>query len=242
MKLIGITASSVDGKNVLNSKYLHTFNRYDRGLSPIIIPIVPLVTKEVYTEQDNIALTTWAESYADRLDVLVLSGGSDINPISFDKENSGSLGCNIARDRIEMELVNAFVRVGRPVIGICRGFQFLGAMCGMQVLQDISEIKEKHNGHELEFEKRSEVIHSVQICGDFQEYCGAHWLYVNSLHHQGILITEAENNLDIEVLAKTKNLLEGFKHRTLPIVGFQYHPEEFDDSITINYIIDNIIK
>ena len=72
--------------------------------------------------------------------VLLLHGGADISP-SIYKQKSISR-CHAMdkpsyRDEQEMALVNQAVKMGIPIIGICRGAQLLCAMDGGYLMQHI---------------------------------------------------------------------------------------------------------
>ena len=45
----------------------------------------------------------------------------------------------------------------------------------------------------------------------------------------------------LEIIMSTNCVIEGFQHKELPIVAFQYHPEEYKNSPAINYFIDKFI-
>ena len=57
-------------------------------------------------------------------DVVMLEGGTDINPNLYDEEkNSYTSKSDYARDAYEQMVVNQAKSKGIPVIGICRGAQ-----------------------------------------------------------------------------------------------------------------------
>ena len=67
----------------------------------------------------------------DRVDGLILSGGSDVDPASYGArphpQNSASWP---ERDRFELALVHRALERDIPVLGICRGMQLLNVACG----------------------------------------------------------------------------------------------------------------
>ena len=69
------------------------------------------------------------DHYAEALDGLVLQGGNDVAPESYGETplHPDWHGDRV-RDLYEMELVQAFVKAGKPVFGICRGLQLLNVM------------------------------------------------------------------------------------------------------------------
>lgn len=73
-------------------------------------------------------------------DLIVLGGGSDIDPELYDNDNVACGGINHARDAHDLEIYRTARRLNLPILGICRGAQFLNAMNGGTMIQDI-------NGH-----------------------------------------------------------------------------------------------
>lgn len=55
---------------------------------------------------------------------------------------------------------------------------------------------------------------------------------VNSHHHQAVLYTDLSDKLDMIAYADNEEdpnncIVEGLRHKTLPIAGVQYHPKFF---------------
>lgn len=100
-------------------------------------------------------------------DVLVLTGGSDVNPNFYGQpvlKQTGQL--NIKRDEEEREEVIKAFQQGKIVVGICRGAQFLNVMNNGSLIQDVSN----HAGlNHYVWAKRKK---------------GDEYVEVNSTHHQ----------------------------------------------------------
>jgi putative glutamine amidotransferase len=76
------------------------------------------------------------------LDALVISGGADVDPATYDAPAHVAAGPFRAdRDSSEMALVRAAVENGVPVLGICRGMQVLNVALGGDLLQHLPEIE-----------------------------------------------------------------------------------------------------
>ena len=88
------------------------------------------------------------DDYADTLDGLVLQGGNDVAPETYGETplHPDWAGDRV-RDRYEIELIDAFVRAGKPVFGICRGLQLLNVMFGGTLLQDIATQRPASRAH-----------------------------------------------------------------------------------------------
>ena len=70
-------------------------------------------------------------------DGLVLPGGGDIAPSLFHRENKGSRNIDKALDCLQLSLLEAFVRAGKPILGICKGMQLINVGFGGTILQDL---------------------------------------------------------------------------------------------------------
>ena len=149
-------------------------------------------------------------------DFLLLSGGIDI-------------GLNESRDLSERELYDLFVSNGKPVIGICRGMQFMLVTTGGKIIPHIPD-----------------VVNEIQHTTVTEHYTGeSSWhktslgLYTNSRHHQGFI--EVPNGW--EVIDRTNdNIVEAVKKGNQ--FGVQWHPEisEMDGTLAQDWFINNIDK
>ena len=93
--------------------------------------MIPAVTKDSIVTRSDLDL----DDYAHTLDGLVLQGGNDVAPETYGETplHPDWAGDRV-RDRYEIELIDAFVRAGKPVFGICRGLQLLNVALGGTLL------------------------------------------------------------------------------------------------------------
>jgi len=76
------------------------------------------------------------------IDLLLFTGGSDVNP-SLYNENKGRLTfIDESRDKVEAEMFYNFIHI--PKIGICRGAQFLTVMNGGKLVQHVENHTQTH--------------------------------------------------------------------------------------------------
>ena len=119
--LIGITTSYDDAgeRAQLSLRYARAIER--AGGVPVLI-----------------ATAEHAQPVAERLDALLLSGGGDVDPKRFGAAPSPYLGeIDAYRDEMELALIDAFARAGKPMLGICRGIQILNVAFGGDLIQDV---------------------------------------------------------------------------------------------------------
>lgn len=78
------------------------------------------------------------EDDADEIALIVFTGGSDVSPDLYGQDRHPRTSSNGSRDLEEAEVY----RIGRenniPMVGICRGAQFLCVMAGGRLVQDIT--------------------------------------------------------------------------------------------------------
>lgn len=71
-------------------------------------------------------------------DIIAFIGGADIDPALYGEKNVKAYGVNKARDELEVEVYNRAQELGKVCFGICRGAQFLHAMNGGKLWQNVS--------------------------------------------------------------------------------------------------------
>ena len=139
-----------------------------------------------------------------KIDGVVLSGGNNVNPVLYEgKEELSSVYPQ--RDDIEKKLVELAIEKKLPLLGICRGFQYINVHFGGSIVHNIE-------GHV----KKDHILISANT---FLENAKT-----NSYHNQAIY----ENNMskELEVIAKTEDgVVEAISHNKHKILGLQWHPE-----------------
>lgn len=72
----------------------------------------------------------------DSCDIIVFTGGADVDPDLYGHEKHFTTHICAERDKAEVEIYNLGKRLGKKMIGICRGAQFLHVMNGGKLVQD----------------------------------------------------------------------------------------------------------
>jgi putative glutamine amidotransferase len=171
-----------------------------------------------------------AHDYAAALDGLVLQGGADINPTLYGEPMSAAVGpTDPDRDRFELDLLNAFMEYGKPVLGICRGMQLINVAFGGTLHHDLNVGGATKVNHYIS-DLYDEHAHDLKLREDgwLQSlYDGVVSPRVNSIHHQGV--KQLGRNLTVEAWS-SDGIVECIRSEQHPfIVGVQWHPEFHDE-------------
>ncbi|NMA17235.1 MAG: gamma-glutamyl-gamma-aminobutyrate hydrolase family protein [Clostridiaceae bacterium] len=186
----------------------------DAGAAPVIIPATDC-RKAVSAVMED-------------CDGLILTGGCDISPLEYNEDPLPKLGTvTPRRDRLDRMLCDCAYEMKKPILGICRGMQFLNVYLGGTLYQDVHYYPCESIQHSQK-SPRNETSHPVVVREDSWLYSviGEHVL-VNSWHHQiinqlapSLTATAHSNDGVIEAFESMSNAPAHF------IVGVQWHPEE----------------
>ena len=170
--------------------------------------------------------TRLAAEYAEMCDGLVITGVESTHPRYYgetfysladgsnEEQRVLQSGCNSVRDEMEMTLFQEFSRRKKPIMGICRGHQLLNAaMGGVNILNFPRKHPVEHmvTTHEIIAEEGSVL---ANLYGER--------FWVNSFHRDCAKTPGPE----VKVTARSLDgIIEAIEHETLPIYGFQFHPE-----------------
>lgn len=105
-------------------------------------------------------------------DGVLLTGGPDV-------------GTCPERDALESCVLDAALHADKPVLGICRGIQFLNVALGGTLWQDLPTEHPSEISHR-QGKPYDRTTHSVTLSGPIRELMGKDGISVNSRHHQAV--------------------------------------------------------
>lgn len=221
--VIGVTATLKEDIETTATRPLGRFIRTDFDYVEGVAQAggVPVVLPPVVGHRD-------AGDIVGSLDGLLLSGGSDLHPGYYGEEPIPELDVVIPeRDEFEMALLEAALRRGIPIFGICRGMQVLNAALGGTLYQDIpSQLGLDVIKHRQETPKW-QATHEVEVRNGSaaSEIVGGDAVKVNSYHHQAV--KELAEDLVVSAYS-SDGIVEAVESRNLSsrwIVAVQWHAE-----------------
>jgi putative glutamine amidotransferase len=164
----------------------------------------------------------------DRVSGLLLTGGSDVDPVLFGEVRHPSVKRVVAeRDAFEIALCQEALGRDLPVFAICRGQQVLNVALGGTLHQDIASQVPGAIQHRAETE-RWETSHEVEIVPGtrLRSILGAGKVDVNSFHHQAV--KDVGKGLIVSARSPVDGVIEGLEVREQRfLVAVQWHPEDF---------------
>lgn len=136
-------------------------------------------------------IATVQDVYDVKPDVLVFTGGEDVDPYLYDEHPHPTTYYNVRRDAKESEIFAAGQEIGAKSAGICRGAQFLTVMNGGKLVQNI-------HGHACAH------THPLRTLG------GEQLTHITSTHHQ-MMYPYCLDDASYEVIAigDTHGAMEG---------------------------------
>lgn len=139
------------------------------------------------------------------IDLIILSGGGSV-PNCFLTNLQKKRLEQPNRDLLESFLFEQAISNDVPILGVCRGMQYINCLLGGKV----SDLLDTHI---------PAVDHEI-ITADSIRY------KVNSFHNDGVFMRDLSNDLNpIAVDKENQNLVEAYKHKSAKILGVQWHPE-----------------
>ena len=124
-------------------------------------------------------------------DFFVLTGGNNI-------------GEHPLRDQLEKEILTHSKIYKKPVLGICRGMEFMLDYEGFKIKEISGHVRTKH---------------FINFCNGITKS-----IYVNSFHKYGIDVKNISYPFKL-IATSSDNIAEQISHENYPWVGIMWHPE-----------------
>lgn len=170
--------------------------------------------------------TKTLESMIDRMDGVLVSGGHDVDPRSYNTRLEGYCGRIVPeRDEYDLYVTRYAYKTGKPLLAICRGIQIVNAAFGGTLFQDL----EKEGGYKHHFmgetSPRQYPVHfntaeeGSIICDTLGKK-----FEVNSYHHQAVRALGS----NVKATAYSEDgVIEGIEVEGANpfFVAVQWHPE-----------------
>ncbi|WP_233958824.1 gamma-glutamyl-gamma-aminobutyrate hydrolase family protein [Pectobacterium versatile] len=196
---------------------------------------VPLLIPAMSTCFDS----CYAKNIIDRIDGVFLPGSP--SNVSLRKDTKGINGFleedtnginDLARDYTAMSLIEYALKVDKPILGVCRGFQEINVFFGGDLYKELHKVPGRidHRAKKSpSFYEKYAPTHSISLCDNslIKRLCSGSEVsdicHVNSLHTQGVSILG--NGLNIECTA-SDGTVEAIRYPNASFVyGVQWHME-----------------
>ena len=209
--LIGVMPLWDEGKKSIWMLPGHLEGIREAGGTPVIFPLT----------EDREEL----EQLCSLCNGFLITGGQDVDPAIYRETPIPQMGeiCTVL-DQMERQVLEYVIKEDKAVLGICRGIQYLNAMLGGSLYQDLNVQHPSKTEHHME-PPYGRVIHQVQIIDGtpLHQLLQVTELGVNSYHHQAVktlaplltVMAESEDGLVEAVYMPEKTY----------VWAVQWHPE-----------------
>ncbi len=166
----------------------------------------------------------------ERLDGLMLTGSpSNIGTQRYGQDG-GEGPFDDGRDTVSLAMIECMITMGKPVFGICRGFQELNVVLGGSLRRDVGRrmgnALSHHAPDSAGFDAMFDYYHDVDLTpgGILAGIYGRPRISVNSVHYQGV--DRLGDGLTVEAIAPD-GLIEAVSANIggSQVLAVQWHPE-----------------
>jgi putative glutamine amidotransferase len=215
--IIGITVDTHDKPNQYESPCGYSISVERAGGLPILLP---------YKADPSLV-----PAYLDLCDGIILSGGNDIDPATYDDAPYHPKAAPIdpLRQRFEMALLAEIERRRLPVLGICLGSQMMNVYRGGSLHQHLPDIERTGKLEHGKLEVGRYPRHDVTVLADslLGQTIGKTDVSANSSHKQAVKTV----GRGLRVVATSPDgVIEATEDDSFPLwLGVQWHPERISD-------------
>ncbi len=158
---------------------------------------------------------------------FLFTGGQDVDPTLYGAERKPYCGPACPeRDAAEQLLLKLALQQNKPVLGICRGIQFLNAALGGTLYQDLNTEYGSAVEHHMS-PPYNRAAHTVTLLPNtpLRQLLGVEVLGVNSYHHQAV--KKLAPGLQAAALSQDGLTEAVFMPQQKFVWAVQWHPEFF---------------
>ena len=193
----------------------YTNAMYAAGMEPIVVSLQSIqITHRAQREFMDIR-----DVRPEAFDGLLIPGGEDINPDFYGETDQGSHPADRQIDCLQLHLLEEFIRLEKPILGICRGMQLINVWFGGSLIQHLDDAAihmwKQDNGDQVH---ASCCVPGSWLCGLYGDT-----FYHNSSHHQAV--HRLADGLAADSRCPLDDVIESLHHTKLPIYAVQWHPE-----------------
>jgi putative glutamine amidotransferase len=180
------------------------------------------------------------------LDGLLVAGGPDIDPIRYGAARHPQTQPPVTvRDEWELAVTSHALRLGVPLLAICRGMQMLNVCRGGTLHQHVPDLvgHARHDGPTAGYGRHQvRVSPDSMLAGILTQAPSDEYFNVPTHHHQavnllgdGLKAVAWEEDGTIEAVEAGPSALDGLSGFVL---GVQWHPERGDDPRLFTALVD----
>ena len=145
--------------------------------------------------------------FDEKIDLLIVVGGGALGPQWYDRKHEETV--QPYRDKMEEKLIHYCVNHGIPIIGTCRGMQYVNVLFGGKLAYhpDLPCPRERGEDHKVRLLKENRSI------------------YVNNYHKDVIFEDALADCFEPLAIDEDNHTIEAYQSEQMKILGVQWHPE-----------------
>lgn len=145
--------------------------------------------------------------FDEKIDLLIVVGGGALAPQWYDRPHDETVQKN--RDRMEEKLIHYCVNHGIPIIGTCRGMQYINVLFGGRLAYhpNLPCLRERGEDHMVRLLKENRSIE------------------VNNYHKDVIFEDSLADCFEPIAIDEDNHTIEAYQSESMKILGIQWHPE-----------------
>lgn len=161
----------------------------------------------------NYAWVNSAKIDPDKYDGLAIPGDpSDVDPRFYGETNRHAHTPHPQTEKMQFKLIKKFAKANKPVLGICKGCQIVNVAYGGSLHQDLGGYHRQWQTTHIK--KGSWLRKKLDATVSVYHY-----------HHQAVKRIAKNFKVMAWSMKGDRKIVEGIEHKTLPVWGIQFHPE-----------------